>query len=152
MEREVLGLDPLCDGGEDVPAVNARERARLRNGRVNAFGTVHQKQECVRGDVRKVDRQHEAEIRCGRSQPGSETDHCRPDVAPVVHDGKGKGELVDGLADDDHTLAGRVEDSVCTLGQGFAGEDSERFRGSEAPAATANKEDPCYAVTRQGSE
>ena len=102
--------------------------------------------------MRKVDRQNEAEIRCRRAKPGSEPDHRRPDVATVVHEGKGKRELVDGLADGDHTLAGRAEDSVGAIGQGLAVEESQCFRGSEAPARPADEKDPRYAVTRQGSE
>jgi hypothetical protein len=102
--------------------------------------------------MRKVYRQNEAEIRGCSSKPGSETDHRRSDVAPIVHDGKGKRQLVSSLADGDHALAGRSEDTVRTLRQGLALEAYECFWGSEAPARSADEEDPCYAVTRQGSE
>jgi hypothetical protein len=152
MESEVVALDPLFDDREDAPAVDARERAGLRNGRVNAFGTVCQEEERVRGDVRKVDRQNEAEIRSRSAKPGSETYHRRPDVAPIVYDGEGKRQLVGSLADGDHPLAGRSEDTVRTLRQGLALEACECFWGSETPARPADEEDTCYAVTRQGSE
>jgi hypothetical protein len=152
MESEVLALDPLFHDREDAPAVEAWERAGLWNGCVNAFGAVCQEQERVRGHVRKVDRQYEAEIRGRSAKPGSETDHRRPDVTPIVHDGKGKRQLVSSLADGDHALAGRSEDTVRTLRQGLALEAYECFWGSEAPARSADEEDPCYAVTRQGSE
>ena len=102
--------------------------------------------------MREVDRQNEAEIRSRIAKSGSETYHRRPDVAPIVHDRKGKRQLVGSLADGDHALAGRSEDTVRALRQGLALEARECFWGSEAPARPANKEDPRYAVTRQGSE
>ena len=102
--------------------------------------------------MREVDRQYEAEIRGCSAKSGSETYDRRPDVAPIVHDGKGKRQLVGSLADGDHALAGRSEDTVRALGQGLAPEACKCFWGSEAPARPADEEDPCYAVTRQGSE
>lgn len=42
MESEVVALDPLFDDREDAPAVDPRERAGLRNGRVNTFGAICQ--------------------------------------------------------------------------------------------------------------
>jgi hypothetical protein len=102
--------------------------------------------------VRKVDRQNEAEIRGRGAKPGSETHHRRPGVAPIVHEGKGKRQLVGSLADGDHALAGRSEETVRTLRQGLALKACECFRGSIAPARPADEENPCYSVTRQGSE
>jgi len=102
--------------------------------------------------VRKVDRQNEAEIRGRSAKPGTKTHHRSPDVTPIVHEGKGKRQLISSLADGDHAFAGRSEDTVRTLCQGLALEACECFRGSIAPARPADEENPCYSVTRPGSE
>jgi hypothetical protein len=102
--------------------------------------------------VREVDRKNEAEIRGRSAKPGGETYYRRPDVAPIVYEGKGKRQLVGSLAHGDHAFAGRSKDTVGTLRQGLALEACECFWGSEAPARPTDEEDPCYAVTRQGSE
>ncbi len=102
--------------------------------------------------MRKVDRQEEAKIGRRGAKPGCEPDHRRPEVAAVVQDGKGKRELVRGLADGDHALARDLEDAVSTLRQSLALEARKCFWGSEAPARPADEEDPRYTVKRQGSE
>ena len=74
--------------------------------------------------------------------PAAETHHRRPDVTPIVHEGKGKRQLISSLADGDHAFAGRSEDTVRTLRQGLALEACECFRGSKRRLAPPTRRIP----------
>ena len=128
-----------------------RERAGLRDRRLDALGRVRQGTQKLRRQMGHVSREDDDAFRVREPERGGDADDRGACLAAVVQHREGKLEAVGGLADDDHVLEDLTEHAMPAHGQRLPLVGGQRLRRAEAGARPADEERPGY-VRHPGGE